>query len=60
MACAVILGGGGLVIALLTLIAGPLGLGGADFGYKKMLALLIGLEAAATGLLLWWRVRAIA
>ena len=43
---------GGLALAALALAAVPLGLGGLGFGYKKLLALLIGLEACGCGLLL--------
>lgn len=53
---AALCGGGGL-LAVLALAAVPLGLGGDGFGYKKLLALLIGLETAACGALLWARVR---
>ncbi len=50
----------GLALALLALLSVPLGLGGAGFGYKKLLALLLGLETAACGLLLWRRLRVLA
>ncbi len=47
----------GFVIAVALLIATPLGLGGAGFGYKKVLVLLLGLEIACCGALLWRRLR---
>jgi len=47
----------GLLVAAILLIAVPLGLGGAGFGYKKVLALLLGLEIAFCGALLWRRLR---
>lgn len=50
---------GGLGVAALVLIAVPLGVGGVGFGYRKLLALLFGLEICGCGLLLWRRVRAI-
>jgi hypothetical protein len=56
-ALALLLIGGGLALALLALATLPLGLGGPDFGYKKLLALLLGLEACGCGLLLWRRLR---
>jgi len=49
----------GLVVAGLLLIAIPLGIGGAGFGYKKVLVLLLGLEIAYCGALLWRRLRAL-
>lgn len=49
----------GLLVAVLALLAVPLGLGGAGFGYKKLLALLLGLEAVGCGVLLWRRLRAL-
>ena len=49
----------GLLVTALILIAIPLGLGGAGFGYKKVLVLLLGLEVAFCGALLWRRLRAI-
>jgi hypothetical protein len=49
----------GLLVAALTAIAVPLGLGGAGFGYKKVLALFLGLEIAFCGALLWRRLRAL-
>jgi hypothetical protein len=49
----------GLLVAALLLIAVPLGLGGAGFGYKKVLALLLGLELAFCGAILWRRLRAL-
>jgi len=48
----------GLLAVALLLIALPLGLGGAGFGYKKVLALLLGLEIACCGALLWRRLPA--
>ena len=53
---AVALCGGGCVLAAFALATVPLGLGGAGFGYKKLLLLLVGLEAAGCGLLLWRRI----
>jgi len=50
----------GLLITALILIAIPLGLGGAGFGYKKVLVLLLGLEVTFCGALLWRRLRTIA
>ena len=47
----------GFVIAVALLIATPLGLGGAGVGYKKVLVLLLGLEIACCGALLWRRLR---
>ena len=49
----------GLGVVVLALVAVPLGLGGAGFGYKKLLGLLLGLEACGCGVLLWSRLRAI-
>lgn len=49
----------GLLVVALLLIAVLLGLGGAGFGYKKVLVLLLGLEIAFCGALLWRRLRAI-
>lgn len=49
----------GLLVVALLLIALPLGLGGAGFGYKKVLALLLGVESACCGALLWRRLRAL-
>jgi hypothetical protein len=49
----------GLGVALLALAVVPLGLGGAGFGYKKLLGLLLGLESCGCGILLWFRLRAI-
>jgi hypothetical protein len=54
---AVALCGGGLVFAAVAIAAIPLGLGGPGFGYKKLILLLVGLEAAGCGVLLWRRVR---
>jgi hypothetical protein len=48
---------GGLGLALLALATLPLHLGGPGFGYKKLIALLIGLECCGCGLLLWRRLR---
>lgn len=53
------LGALGLLTVGILLIAVPLGLGGAGFGYKKVLALLLGLEFAFCGVLLWRRLRAL-
>lgn len=47
--------GGGLFVAALALLAVPLGLGGPGFGYRKLLLLLFGLEAAYCGAWLWRR-----
>jgi hypothetical protein len=47
--------GGGLVFAATAIVSAPLGLGGPGFGYKKLLLLLGGLEAAGCGVLLWKR-----
>lgn len=44
--------GSGLALVALTLLAGPLGLGEPGFGYKKLLALLVGLETCGCGLVL--------
>ena len=49
--------GGGAFLAAIALAAVPLGIGGDDFGYKKLLVLLIGLEVAGCGTLLLARVR---
>ena len=49
----------GLGVALFALVVVPLGLGGAGFGYKKLLGLLLGLETCGCGVLLWSRLRAI-
>jgi hypothetical protein len=49
----------GLEVAVVALAAVPLGLGGAGFGYKKLLAVLLGLETCGCGVLLWFRLRAI-
>jgi hypothetical protein len=48
--------GGGLLFAAVAVASVPLGLGGPGFGYKKVLLLLIGLEAAGCGIVLWRRV----
>jgi hypothetical protein len=50
---------GGLGLAVLIILAVPLGIGGAGFGYRKLLVLLIGLECCGAGLLLWRRIRAV-
>ena len=50
---------GGLGLSALVLIAVPLGVGGDGFGYRKLLALLFGLEGCCCGLLLWRRIKAI-
>lgn len=50
---------GGLGLAALILAAGSLGIGGEGFGYRKLLAFLIGLECCGAGIILWWRIRAI-
>ena len=47
--------GGGILLAVGAVAAIPLGLGGAGFGYKKLLLLLVGLEAAGCGVVLWRR-----
>lgn len=52
---AVALVGGGVVLALLALVAAPLGLGVPGFGYRKLLLLLCGLECCGCGALLWRR-----
>jgi hypothetical protein len=49
----------GLLATALILIAIPLGLGGAGFGYKKVLVLLLGLEIVFCGALLWRRLHAL-
>ncbi len=49
--------GGGILLALAALATIPLGLGGPGFGYKKLLLLLVGLEAAGCGAALWRRLR---
>ena len=46
---------GGILLAVAAVATIPLGLGGPGFGYKKLLMLLIGLEAAGCGILLWRR-----
>ena len=50
----------GLLVTALILLAIPLGIGGAGFGYKKVLVLLLGLEVSFCGALLWRRLRTIA
>ena len=57
MLLAVALCGGGCFFAIVAIAAIPLGLGGDGFGYKKLLVLLIGVEAAGCGALLWRRLR---
>ena len=57
MLLAVALCGGGCILAAVAIAAIPLGLGGDGFGYKKLLVLLIGLESAGCGALLWHRLR---
>jgi hypothetical protein len=47
--------GGGLVFAAVAVASVPLSLGGPGFGYKKLLLLLVGLEVAGCGALLWKR-----
>ena len=48
---------GGVAVVALALTAAPLGLGGAGFGYKKVIGLLIGLEMAGCGVLLRQRLQ---
>ena len=50
--------GGGLLFAAVAVATIPLDIGGPGFGYKKLLLLLVGLEAAGCGLLLMKRLRA--
>jgi hypothetical protein len=47
--------GGGLLFAAVAIATIPLSIGGPGFGYKKLLLLLVGLEAAGCGVLLWKR-----
>ncbi len=52
--------GGGILLAVAAVATVPLSLGGPGFGYKKLLLLLVGLEAAGCGALLWRRLRTVA